>query len=1010
MKKVSIFYITDRGFEVSKKVSLLYPNSQINKFQIEKVRNAWSESDLMVFVLATGIVVRTISRFITDKRKDPGVVVIDDSARYVISLLSGHLGGANNRAREIAEFIGAEAVITTSSDVNDLPSLDIWAKENDLFIEDYERLPSVMTKFINRGFLNVYTDIEGLSLCKEFVKVSEPLSADILITNKFYHGENHFYLRPKNLVIGVGLNSGTKCQEIEDAVRSVLASNNLSFHSIKFITTIETKKNEIGLKEFVSKYGFKLITFTPEQLNSINGYEKSPEVFRVTGAYGVAEPSAILGSKSGRLIVSKQKFLNVTLAVAEAPFEKRGVLYIVGTGPGSVEDITYRAMKALRDSEVVIGYDKYVDLIRDIIKDKEIFSTGMTEEITRCKKAVELAMKGKRVSLISGGDPGIYAMAGLVFEILRTQSTECRVQTEKEKNLTSDSCLLSSGIDIEVIPGISALNACAARLGAPLMHDFAVISLSDRLTPWSIIEERIKSAAKSDFVIILFNPRSMGRQEHISIARDIMLGYRSPYTPVGIVRGATRGDEEVIITDLKNMLNHHIDMQTTVIIGNSRTFTLKDWMVTPRGYENKLKHNNRPKKSKVAFLWDESFLWGLMAYKALIGGGLKFDLITSDDIRDGLLKGYSMLFVPGGWASNKLKRLGDKGVEAIKNFVYGGGSYFGICGGAGLATLDGIGLLNIRRKPTKERVPSFSGRIYLNISEHPIFTTSPVHPSSSTPIFYAWWPSQFSPQDNDIDILARFGSPLEDSFSSDINYRDAILRGGWQTFEEAYGINLDPEKLKDDPAVVEGRYGDGKVLLSLIHFDTIHDSSGLNVLRNIWMYLGGDVFMKEERPRVFSPPMDFISDESLLELLNPVSELIDFGIRNFLWFWRNEMILGWRRGVRGLEYCTLYVLLKEIVYLLKNFITLDKEIKEEISVLSDIIPPFVEKAKRLLILEKDEIEKRSINFGETGNKEIDSLRSELFSLSKSHGGKFKEIIDRLDTLLFRLMRLEHPSS
>lgn len=199
-------------------------------------------------------------------------------------------------------------------------------------------------------------------------------------------------------------------------------------------------------------------------------------------------------------------------------------------------------------------------------------SSGMRQEVDRCAKAVELAHMGKTVAVICSGDPGIYAMAGLVFEILQKSGDK----NNKEKLP-----------DVEIIPGIPALSACAARLGAPLMHDFAAVSLSDLLTPWELIEKRLEAAASADFVIVIYNPKSKGRQEHIKNARDIILKHRGPHTPVGIVKAATREQETVAITDLKHMLDNDIDMQSTVIIGNSHTFTWKDWIITPRGYSKK---------------------------------------------------------------------------------------------------------------------------------------------------------------------------------------------------------------------------------------------------------------------------------------------------------------------------------------------------------------------------------------------------------------------------------------
>jgi precorrin-3B C17-methyltransferase len=264
---------------------------------------------------------------------------------------------------------------------------------------------------------------------------------------------------------------------------------------------------------------------------------------------------------------------------------KKGMLFIVGTGPGRIEHITPYAQNVIKNAEVIVGYGAYIDLIPDLLQDKEVFSTGMTKETDRCLKAVELALEGKKVAVISGGDPGIYAMAGLVFELLKKRLTSgnCRPDSAAEELVQAESCWPT----VEVVPGISALNASASRLGAPLMHDFATISLSDRLTPWELIETRVAAAAMADFVIVLYNPKSLGRPEHINKARAIILKHRSTETPVGIVRAAMREEESIVITNLRDMLNYGIDMQTTVIIGNSQTFTWDEWMITPRGYETK---------------------------------------------------------------------------------------------------------------------------------------------------------------------------------------------------------------------------------------------------------------------------------------------------------------------------------------------------------------------------------------------------------------------------------------
>lgn len=437
-----------------------------------------------------------------------------------------------------------------------------------------------------------------------------------------------------------------------------------------------------------------------------------------------------------------------------------------------------------------------------------------------------------------------------------------------------------------------------------------------------------------------------------------------------------------------------------------------------------MKRNLHPEStvsSKIAFFWDESFIWGLMSYKALRANGLSFDLVRCDDIRRGALKNYSMLFVPGGWASNKLRALGDDGASEIRRFVEAGGSYLGFCGGAGLATLDGIGLLPVKRKPTRERVPSFNGRIMLNLKEHPVWrglsaTGHRRQAAHSSDVFQAWWPSQLLLEEKSVKVLATYGEALPDSFSSDLNVGDTEASGNWDELEEVYGINLNPKRLRDDPAVVEGVCGRGRVILSLIHFDTPSDDNGSIVLKNLWEYLAGEKTGHLEcRLRSAGVISDSVAsaDEAgieVSELEAKVADLICLGMRNFLWFWRNSMLLQWRRGVRGLEYCTLYIMMKEIseiIRLEKYHLLRDDErkqrLKEGLSALRSLLIPFIDESKRLLVLERLAMQNGHITYDRCEDPEIGKIRRELFSNSKSHGGLFKQLIGEIDKVLFMVM-------
>lgn len=243
-----------------------------------------------------------------------------------------------------------------------------------------------------------------------------------------------------------------------------------------------------------------------------------------------------------------------------------GIINVVGTGPGSLNNITPEAIQCINDSDLIIGYTTYLDLITPHLEGKRVVSSKMMQEVQRCNMAFDEAEKGAVVTMISGGDPGIYAMAGLIYEIAAERDSD---------------------VQIHVVPGLAALNSCAARLGAPLMHDFVAISLSDLLTPLELIEKRIEAAAAADFVIVLYNPKSKRRAEHIARAREIILKHRRAETPVGIVTAATREHENVVITNLQDMLEEEINMQSCVLIGNSATFTWRDKMITPRGYKDK---------------------------------------------------------------------------------------------------------------------------------------------------------------------------------------------------------------------------------------------------------------------------------------------------------------------------------------------------------------------------------------------------------------------------------------
>jgi cobalt-precorrin 5A hydrolase/precorrin-3B C17-methyltransferase len=569
---VLIFYLTAAGREIAGRLrTSLYPEAELRRFEKNSPGNSyWSRARTIFFIMAPGIAVRAIAPLLKNKKEDPGVVVIDENGRNAISLLSGHLGGANRAAALAAALLGANAVIGTATDLNGLTAVDVFASENGFHIENPGALARVSARHLREKKLKLYVE-PGLAVPAEKIPpdyrvVKNLKDADAIISDKAIsrNEQGAVLLVPGDLVVGIGLNSGTGAAEIEEAVKTLFARKGFFWpDSLREIATHEKKLFEPGLREFARKMGVPLRGYGTRELNLVPGIRHSGAAKRALGVNAVAEPAALLASRSEKLLQRKVKSGNLTIAIARA---KGGVLHVIGTGPGALEHITPRALEAIRRSDVVIGYKTYLSHIEPLLEGKEVAGSGMTEEVARAKKAVELAALGRRVSLISGGDPGVYGMSGLALEIAENSRAP---------------------VAVEVIPGVSALNACAARLGAPLMHDFAVISLSDRLTPWSVIEKRLRAAAKADFVIVIYNPGSRGRATHLEKARRIILSERLPETPVGIVRAAMRPEESVTLTTLARMDGRGADMQSTIIVGNSMSRRRGLFMITPRGYEKK---------------------------------------------------------------------------------------------------------------------------------------------------------------------------------------------------------------------------------------------------------------------------------------------------------------------------------------------------------------------------------------------------------------------------------------
>ncbi len=566
-KKIIIFYLSQNGEKIAQSLLPLFKHTEIFKLNEFLISQNWNKNTIFIFIMAIGIVIRKIAKYIKNKKEDPGVIVINEKGEFVIPVLGGHSSQTNKLAQKIADFLFAKAVITTASNSKGLPALDLWIKRTGLIIKNPEIFPKIMAKFNKQAFLNVYKEKSvKFLLFNQAKEVNRPELADIIITNKkIGKPDTQLILIIKNLWIGIGFHEGLKEKDFKNTIFEVLDSANFEKLAIKGIATLDKKAHYLPLKNFCKNQGFILMGLSKKELEKVKAESFSKSAYQKIGVESVCEQSALYASK-GKLVVKKKVFKDLTIAIAEENYSIPGKLYIIGTGPGNIEYLTLKALNALRESEVIVGYKTYLKFLEGLFLGKEVISSSMTQEVKRAKQAIESALRGKITALISGGDPGIYGMAGLVLELLAYNKLS---------------------LEIEIIPGVSALNACSSLVGAPLINDFAVISLSDRLTPWEIIENRLKFLAQADVPIVIFNPKSKKRTKHLSKAKEIILNYRPPDTPVAIIISAMRDSQKIIFSTLKDFDDKEINMQTTIIIGNSQSFFANNWLITPRGYQKK---------------------------------------------------------------------------------------------------------------------------------------------------------------------------------------------------------------------------------------------------------------------------------------------------------------------------------------------------------------------------------------------------------------------------------------
>jgi len=553
----------------------------------EAVRRWFSEGRPIVGVMASGALIRLLAPCLSDKHREPPVLSVSEDGQNVVPLLGGH-HGANDLAREIAEATGGHAAVTTAGDL--LFGIALDSPPEGYVLANPEAAKGVMAELVAGATARLVGDAPWIS--NSGLPLSDEGTVSLVVSDRVEdRSERTLVYRPQTLVIGVGASRGADPDEAVALARKIVADHGVARESVALVASLDVKADERAVHAVADYFSVPARFFTAERLEAEAARLATPSdvVFAEVGCHGVAEGAALAAvGAQGSLVAPKVKGKTSTIALARSsrPIKAdevgraRGRLFVVGIGPGMDGWRSPEVSHMVAASTDLVGYSLYLDLLGPLAEGKTRHDFDLGKEEARVRHAMELAGGGRDVALVCSGDAGIYAMATLVFELLD--------KAEGSQGL----CDAARRIEIAVSPGISALQAAAARAGAPLGHDFCTISLSDLLTPWEDIKRRVEAAAVGDFVIAFYNPVSRRRRTQLSHARDRLLRHRPADTPVILATNLGREGERVRIVPLSGLSVDEVDMLTVVIVGSSQSRVVKtgdgrSWVYTPRGYSGK---------------------------------------------------------------------------------------------------------------------------------------------------------------------------------------------------------------------------------------------------------------------------------------------------------------------------------------------------------------------------------------------------------------------------------------
>lgn len=597
-----VFIALTRGAEaLARKLQLALPGSEVHGLAhrtlgpdvpfaepAAHIAALFRDGRPIVGICAAGILIRSVAPCLGDKYTEPPVLAVAETGTAVAPLLGGHRG-ANALAHKIAEALGIVPAITTAGDVVLGGALDDpgqgWS------VPDPRPAKAVAAALLAGEGVRV-DDPFRLGLPPSLSSIAQNANGAkrIVIGDRTVDDGNALILVPKTLALGIGCERGAPAEDVIALALETLAAAGLRPEAVACVVSLDLKADEAAVHALAAKLDVPARFFDAATLEAETPRLANPSdiVFAEVGCHGVAEGAALAAvGATGALVQPKRKSARATCAIARAisPIDPnaigraRGRLSIVGIGPGQAAWRTPEVTSWLAGVTDVVGYGLYLDLLGDLVAGKQRHMSELSEEEARVRRSLELAAEGRDVALVSSGDAGIYAMAALAFEVL-----------------DRDDSPAFNRVDVRVSPGISAVQAAAARVGAPLGHDFALISLSDLLTPWGVIEKRIEAVAAGDFTVAFYNPVSKRRRTQLARAREILLGARPGDTPVVLARNLGRVEENVRVVTLDTLSVDDVDMLTLVLVGSSSTRAVlrggRTWVYTPRGYAAKREKNN----------------------------------------------------------------------------------------------------------------------------------------------------------------------------------------------------------------------------------------------------------------------------------------------------------------------------------------------------------------------------------------------------------------------------------